>query len=374
MNILIYGIGGTAELLWSMLDHHKVNTIGFVDSGKGDLISFYKNKRVLLPKEIKNINYDKLIVASSYYEEILKELHENEISTYKTIIFKNEFYHSFFQEHLFCKKTDQFSMKQSEIQVIATGLSYARDAIDPNYLELETFNFAHSSQDLFGDYSIIKHVFENYSLENLKKIIIGMGYFSFQYDMSKSINAYLTPRYYSITNTYRSYDQEGYYHDFRKFILTCYSQEAFAKYQINEDNKFKKNKSLVMSYEDKVEGKKTAQRHSKKAYPITQKENIFYFKEIIKLCNKRGVTPICIVFPTSKYYYEHLSEEMKLNFLNIIEEFTKTGSIKFYDFTGDYTFTDSDFWDSSHLNNSGALKVSDKLKSLEIDVKIRGGK
>lgn len=83
-------------------------------------------------------------------------------------------------------------------QVLITEISYHNDGIDVRYMKKKGFNFALRAQDLFYDFQIVQWLFENYKdyLSELSHVIIGLSYYSFEYDLSKSRNGYEALRYY----------------------------------------------------------------------------------------------------------------------------------------------------------------------------------
>lgn len=80
-NILLYGAGVVGGIVLKVLNSENINVIGFIDdsiSKQGDKIH---GINIYSPKEVKNMDYDMIIIASfRHSEDILKNARENELS------------------------------------------------------------------------------------------------------------------------------------------------------------------------------------------------------------------------------------------------------------------------------------------------------
>ncbi|KAF2955392.1 MULTISPECIES: MarR family winged helix-turn-helix transcriptional regulator [Marinitoga] len=80
-NILLYGAGVVGGIVLKVLTSENINVIGFIDdsiSKQGDKIH---GINIYSPKEVKNMEYDMIIIASfRHSEDILKNARENELS------------------------------------------------------------------------------------------------------------------------------------------------------------------------------------------------------------------------------------------------------------------------------------------------------
>lgn len=362
VRVLIYGTGSSARVLYNILDFKKLEIVAFIESEpKEETLYLNKKFKVFSPEEIKKVDFNYILIASMYFEEIKLILEALGIKKEKIICFDNAFLSSI--THEFSLKTDLYDVKinEEEIELIATGLSYTRDGIDLSALDVNGANFAFSSQDLYSDYYILDYLFNKYKLNNLKFIIIGIGYFSFNYDLSKSVNSHLTPRYYGITKSMRSYQINSQYYKCRNFIFEF---GDYCKISSLFDSIGNKNYYKTLTESDKKEGESTALRHTMKNYPDTIKENKNYFEKILNLCKVKRVQPIILVFPTTKYYYSHLTEEFENNFLEIIKEMQQKYKFLFLNLIKSPNYNDDDFWDASHLNYKGAKKITNKINEV----------
>lgn len=74
IKILIFGTGTGMEKIINFINKEKVNIEAFIDNNKlMKEIQLY-NKKVIRPEEIKNYEYDYILVASGAYKEITEQL------------------------------------------------------------------------------------------------------------------------------------------------------------------------------------------------------------------------------------------------------------------------------------------------------------
>ena len=83
MKILIWGTGYWAESFLLMSGIEEEQIIGYVESQKSKEV--YRGKTVYASSEVKNLNFDIIIVANSYVEEIMKEIEKQGIECEKAV-------------------------------------------------------------------------------------------------------------------------------------------------------------------------------------------------------------------------------------------------------------------------------------------------
>lgn len=84
-NLIIFGTGSVAYQLYTSLDMKSVEIISFVNSDSS--VDKFCEYPVILPEEIKNYNYDYIIIASGYVEKILSVLLQLGIEKRKIVSF-----------------------------------------------------------------------------------------------------------------------------------------------------------------------------------------------------------------------------------------------------------------------------------------------
>jgi len=68
--VLVYGTGKSAEVLFDGLDESCVEVLAYVDSDEYKQYFKFHNNIIIYPDKIKFYDYDKIIIASVYYDEI----------------------------------------------------------------------------------------------------------------------------------------------------------------------------------------------------------------------------------------------------------------------------------------------------------------
>ncbi len=75
--VIVFGTGRASEhFIKADLNHTLFEVVAFADNNPDKHGQYFFDKKILSPKEIKNIEYDSIIIASSFYDEISKDLIE----------------------------------------------------------------------------------------------------------------------------------------------------------------------------------------------------------------------------------------------------------------------------------------------------------
>lgn len=361
-DIVIFGTGRTAEIVESGLNED-ANVVAYVDNN-ADKWNSYRNGRVIFsPNEIKNLDYDCIIIASQFNDSIYNQLTE-ELGVDSKKILQFFKYIASCNNHII-NELKAFSQLSNEVQVIATGISYMQVAINNNSLCKKVFNLAHPSQDLYYDYNIVKYILDKYNkkIEKLQYVFIGLSYYSFQYDMSLSAMKGNVLLYYELMKKKHNYKEaENVFKE--RNLLKQLGNKIFKLDEFNVpmlDWKCEESKKLV-DKNDKI-GKLQAIQDCNKNYPKTVMENKIIFMKYLELLTSNNIKPIIIICPVSKYYEKYFSSRIKEEFYSIINEAHDKYGFQLLDYFNDKLFVDEDFYDVSHLNDKGSKKFSDILNS-----------
>ena len=73
-NILIYGTGSYCLRRIKQMNNDNFNIVAFIDSDETKKYGFFETKTIITPDLIRFLKFKKIIIASSYYNEILQEL------------------------------------------------------------------------------------------------------------------------------------------------------------------------------------------------------------------------------------------------------------------------------------------------------------
>ncbi|MEW9093570.1 MAG: D-alanyl-lipoteichoic acid biosynthesis protein DltD [Clostridiaceae bacterium] len=363
-NVLIFGIGSTCELILNVLDMEKVSVLAFLDNDSSKWGDCFYEKNIVPPSEIYNYSYDYIIIASQYNESIYNQLLHIGVDNKKVLQFY-KFYNLLYnpvKRHI-----DNYYKKVEELSTIITGISYARAGIDENTLIHKGYNFALGSQDLFYDYKIVEYILNTYKNNKIKYAIIGLAYYSFQYDMSLSSMKNRVILYYNVLGEKHNYKELSIEEFNNQYNISKNICDKIFKRNERGNYLFKWNSPALSNHsiEERINlGKTIAERDCNKNYPETVKENKQIFKDYLELLKQHNIKPIVVVFPVSKYYMKYFSKRIEDEFYSIINEFKREYDFQYIDYFRSYLFTDEDFSDVSHLNSKGAEKFTQILNEV----------
>ncbi|MDU6876809.1 chemotaxis protein [Clostridium tepidum] len=360
-NILIFGTGSTCKLVLNVLNMEKVRILAFLDNDSSKWGDYFYDKKIVPPSEIYNYLYDYIIIASQYNESIYNQLLHMDLDSKKVLQFY-KFYSLLYNP--LKGYMDAYYKKVEELSTIITGISYARVGIDKNALINKGYNFALGSQDLFYDYKIVEYILNSYKKNKIKYAIIGLAYYSFQYDMSLSSMKNRVILYYRVLGEKHNYKELSIKDFNNQYNISKNICDKVFKKNERGNYLFKWNSSDLSNYstQERINlGKKQAERDCNKNYPKTVEENKEIFKNYLKLLRDNNIKPIVVVFPASKYYTKYFSKRIEGEFHSIINEFKKEYDFQYIDYFRSGLFEDDDFTDVSHLNSRGAKKFTQIL-------------
>lgn len=353
--VMLFGQYEELKDIQSQLDH-RFTVGGLIDTSIGNKGLVIDGLEIFLPEDLQNMDYDVVIISDQLENvqakrKILTEAGVDE----KKILAYHEFNKSSVIEGFDFRLGQLLVLPQ--VELVTTGLSYAEVGLDMESLERDGINLALSSQDLYFDYNIMKYILGFKTVrEGLKHVIINLAYYSFHYDLSKSPNEKSrVHRYYPVLNNIHHYPDAMAI----KIVNSIYHKQG-----LNDMYEPMCDAKALTRMDDscKVKGKQYAQHHSKMNDEDTLAENKQLFADYLKLLSAHGIKPIVVVWPVSRFYAEHYSQEAIQKFYRIIEETKQCYDFQFYDFFNTKHLGDADFWDDSHLNAEGAKKFSCLLK------------
>lgn len=323
----------------------------------------YINNKFIDDKIVSKIDKNNLKLLNLDYIIIFEENRDNakhvkeELSKY---ISAKKIYDYYEYTYPICTEGFEYKfdelLRSSNIELLVTGLSYAETAIDCDLLNLPSFNFALSSQDLFYDYNIFKYLISLKHIKNsLKYCIIGLAYYSFDYDLSKSNEATRVHRYiplWDIPHDYLSKPQLSIIH--YDYLKTNYKNDYLS---------LSNAKRNTIMYDDNKEAQNhIAVHHAEMNHPETVVENKKILKNYFDLLKANNIKPIIVICPTNKNHYQHFKNGiLKNRFYNILNEFKSKYNFQILDYFDSNLFVDCDFWDYSHLNKKGSKKFTQIL-------------
>lgn len=360
--IIIFGCGSGAQKVINALKE-EVNVIAFADNDLKKQNTIYSGVKVINPINIKDYVYDFIVIGSQYNIAIKKQLLKLGIKEKKIF----DFYNYICTINFIKENIEYFGKYALELdyETIITGISYANNGFDVKTCKSKTFRFSFASQDIYYDYNIIKYVLNNYKdkIQNIKYALIGLSYYSFQYDMSLSSMKNRVLLYYQAINLKHNLKDVSILkldeQPNKKLVEKLFKTDGYKNIIIQWDKK-----GDIVNISDKDEaGKLQAELDCNKNYPETVKENISLMKEYLDMLEKNHIKPIIIVFPASKYYTKYFSKRIEDEFQSIISDLIKKYKFQYIDYFRSEQFEDVDFVDVSHLSSIGATKFTEILNN-----------
>ncbi|AUM96494.1 TPA: hypothetical protein LA742_002298 [Clostridium botulinum] len=369
--ILIYGVNDISIQLKELINYDNSDLIFYISNNSEHFYKYIDDIFILPLDEAIKSNYDYIIIADTDLNNLNRALSNNKVS--KEQIFNYMYYicnFGFYSSPEFFTQYNSFMKNNKRYDGIITGISYTQKGINAELLPGRFFNFACASQDLYYDYEMMKY---SLSFEEVRKTIkyaiIGLCYYSFQYDLSKGVGKRRSNYYYRITGKYHNYDlaqeNKNFYKNFCEIskkifksnssnILYEIEKEEYIK--IIRDSKNKKFDSSLLNNEEKDKYIKNVKREFNKSYLLTVEENKEIFKSYLDMLYENNIEPIVVVPPETEIYRDNISIPIRNEFYEIIEEYQEKYSFQFLDYFYSNDFTNSDFYDGSHLNNKGSEK------------------
>lgn len=354
--IIIWGAGDIArEVIRCKND--TVEVLGFMDNNPD--IKEFEGLRDLEKSKLYEEVYDFIVICSRSYEEIHNQLLGMGVSSEKILINpipKAQLY-SLYQADFFTRKWNTLSQRR-KIEVYISGISYHNDGIDDSVfcrkIGKEAFNFANRAQDIFYDYQIAKLLDKEKLLQDTTHYIVGLCYYSFDYDLSKVGGGWEIIRYYPYIKEQHNLASAC---PFEAFV--CKAKEYMEK---NEIYYRLFHKSADYGYiVNNEEGQKTAKMDFKKNNPITVWENKEILKQFLTFLKDRSIKPIIVIMPAIEGYVKGCPQALKQRFYDSLMECTEGMDIQILDYFGKYYGDISDYYHVTHFNRKGAEKFTERL-------------
>ncbi len=356
MNLIIWGSGTTAKEAMRYVSKD-VNILGFLDNNPN--ASEFEGLKMLNKNNIHMYEFDYIVICTVlYWHEIYEQLRSLNIEEEKILIYDYAKIISWrmIKDNYFENKWKRLSMGGYMPQIINSGISYFKDGIDETVFEekvqKKAFNFALGSQDIFYDLKIAQFLDKEGYLENVTHYLIGLSYYSFEYDFSKSVHAWHIVRYYPYIMDTHNFISKEFFADFVKV-----TKDEIEKYKIC-DQIFNKRYPFVI---DKQVGMMVAKSDFNKNYPVTVWENKKILKEFLSLLIEKNIKPIILIMPATEGYVEACPIHIKEKFYTNLQECLIGYNVQILDYFGKYYGDISDYYHVTHFNKTGARKFTMKL-------------
>lgn len=354
------------------------------------------NEYIRLNNEPKNNQINILIVSEeTVYSDLDFSLYFNDVLYYDKLMnamfeISGKIYYENYDYNYLSKTLDK--CKYENIDTLVVGNSYPLTGIDTKLLSGNSENLSISSQDLYYSYKLAKEVIN--SNKNIKRCIIGAGYYLVNHDLSKCKNEYSTHMiknlYYPILKDKHNAEKvdiielsnlrKELNNDLLDYIFNLeFLDNHFIDLRYRENNGYF-NKVLKREMISTLNGVKLsniiederyrlgeirASKHNNLyKYTETKEEYNCIFNEFINFLEQKGVEPVIVVFPTTKYYSKFINKTYEVEFYKIINVIKEKYKVKLIDFSKTDIFEEDDFMDFDHMAESGAIKITHELNKI----------
>jgi hypothetical protein len=256
-------------------------------------------------------------------------------------------------------KNSYFDKNASKINTLILGSSHTFYGINPEYFSKQTFNAAYVSQTLDLDEELLHHYKDK--LTNLETVIIPISYFSLFETLETDVEKWRLKNYilyYGFENKYHFTDNfETLNHDILLNIKKAVKHYALNKSFITSSN-LGWGTNFNSKERKKFEGQYTAKKHTAINIKLYN-DNLKSLQKIIKVCQKKNIKILFITTPTHLSYYKNLNQIQLSKTIKTINELVqKNQNCSYLNLLKSDKFITGDFYDTDHLNEIGAKKLS----------------
>ena len=265
---------------------------------------------------------------------------------------------------------DYLDKNSNNLEVLILGNSYSHFGVNPDYIELGSYNAAHPSKHHYYDFLTYNKYETNF--DSLKVVVMPASYNKMVND---SLGIQFNYSYFGAHNYVIDYGIEefsSFKHKFRVLNIPPKSAtKSIIKFIANKNTTSVSNLGWGNTY------KSTKIFYPKKTYKYNAdfvlSNSIFSFKkkEIInftKNLRNKGVKIIYFTPPFCEGYLSSINFEVKNKVTDFFIDLEfKFDNVVFIDFNKNSIFKYEDFWDDTHLNEIGASKLT-KLLNTKINL------
>lgn len=277
--------------------------------------------------------------------------------------------------------------RQWGAETIIVGSSHAMNGIKEEYLKGNTINFSVSSQDIYYDFLHIRKACNEgkYKIENC---IINLGYYMLFQDLSlsKNMNFLIRKMYEPLFHDSHHMQIDDPYDPlqevielgkgfFSKELITLLCREWGRNIFMEQGSYYgelrsrRENNGLALkgiewsglSESERQEyARSRASDHNRHyTHKKSRTENGRLIEELAEFLSNRNIRTVFVVFPFTKWYNHFTNPQYKEDIYQLLD--TLDLPIEFLDMNELDCFSDNDFLDTDHLNDTGAEKASKVL-------------
>ncbi len=365
-DVIIFGVAGNRQNIERILDD-SVNICGYSDIGphfENAELKEYEHKPFIPMQKLSEYKFDYIVVCCESgrgYKLCEQILIENGISPEKIL----PTWVLNFRESVFQNTYLEYLELDRRYETVVLGASNTRFGLLTDLLGADCFKFSLNGMDLHGIELYISHLLkESPYFAATKTVILDFAYLMFNLDNCSTKDGLNLIRRMAI---YEPFDDLGRYSENAESNIRIKQYKALKKLFAHKYEKTVTAKSNNYMSTD-VSGASNdvyANGAWTKIYPETIKENTERFERIMQMLSTMEARVIVLLFPLNSRFIEtnrFILAKLKKMFYKRLDSFRDKYEFSVIDFNESESFPSYYYYDYTHMNFCGALKMTQILR------------
>ena len=265
-------------------------------------------------------------------------------------------------------KRAQLAGALDRVEVLVEGPSHTEQGVFPRLLRRPAYSLAFGGQDLYYDSALVERHLDG--ARRLRVVIITVSYISFEYRMADAIEPWRTHFYSIFFHIPNESLRLGSSLD-DKSLLVFYGPEKALEYarkhfavdlsggDLDADGSRHVRGALGAGSAERNGQLRFEQDRSDIMHAAHFEENRAVLEELIARLQARGVTPVLITLPVLPSYGRRAKLTPSWQRMqDAVAALSRRYGVRYFNYFDDARFGVSDFANSDHLNESGAVKLT----------------
>ncbi|MCI4668964.1 MAG: DUF1574 domain-containing protein [Bacteroidia bacterium] len=277
--------------------------------------------------------------------------------------------------HDYKQKRELLEAGLGDWECLVLGSSHSYLAVNPEYLDLKSFNLAYTAQTFTFDYFLLEKYLEQ--MPSLKYIIYPISYPSY------GSEAYLFDGIYNKTYYFKHffgsnaftkwYEPENY--SLVSLLTVKRSVDRSMRYFKGQDTLVEFNKDGWYFWDDSMttaqlinNGIQSGTYHNQFYDESLHSHNVALLDSIISVCKKFDVIPVLVSTPMHKSYQKEMKKSRYDFMVNTTDSLARVNDIPYLNLTESPDYERADFMDANHLGKEGARKFTSYLNGVIMNI------
>lgn len=365
-DVVIFGVAGNRQKIERILDDD-VNICGYTDIGphfENIEIKEYEAKPFIPIEQLCEYEFDYIVVCCESDRGYLlceQILNENGIASEKIV----PTWVLNFRESVFQNTYLEYLEMDRAYEAVVLGASNTRFGLISDLLGVDCFKFSVNGMDLHGVELYISHLLkESPHFADTKIVFLDFAYFMFNLDNCATKQGQNLIRRMAI---YEEFEDWGHYSESAEFYVRITQYKTLKKLFSHkyEKNVSAKSNNYMSGDISGVSNDAYANGAWTKIYPETIKENVERFDRIMQMLSKMGTRVVILIYPLNPRFVTNNSfilTKLKKMFYKQMAVFRDKYEFSILDFNEAESFPSNYYYDYTHMNFCGALKMTQVLR------------